>query len=1410
MDVPTTDDLLRHAGFLRGLVRGLLADETAVDDVLQDTWTTAIERPPRRADNLRGWLGVVARNVARKRRRSDVRRLARERAAARPEAQPGPDDVVATLEWQRRVVEAVLRLDPALRALVVARFHEGRSVGDLARRAGVTPRTVSRRLHEATAALRADLDREAGGSRRTWAVALAPSLGAGGAVAGTAALAGGIAMGTKAVVGTLAGVAAAAIAGVVWLRADQASDRPEGVGSGTSEAARAPALAGRPAETAPQGRATFVVAGRVFDEEGRPVGGVGVEVREMPPERSAPQDERWLADLFVAPDPKGPVVARATSADDGTFSFPDLDPDARWVVAAVPDPPGLGTHEYLTPVPGVRRGVVLRVGRGSPLRLRVARSDGSGVRAWVSIHRVHRGGAPAIAWSLRDAATDASGRVVLGAAPEGALLVSAFVPGEARRSYRVTTPSADEVLLPWHDDDGVVTGRVLDSEGAGVPGARVVVEMGPTPRVHCAIADETGSYRARTGAGQVRRVVAAAPGYVPGAVGDGVEIAASATVTLDVTLRRAGRLRGTVRDGEGRPVAAAVVHVEAHVPSSIWQQEARADAEGRYAVDGLPGTALSVRAGAPGLFFPEQGPDGVTNAALSKPTHVPLASEGAEVVRDLVLLPGLRVTGTVLDDRGPAAGAAVSARRTQGGGGIPNPLPHDARDVVTDSSGRFELEGLAPGLWSVEARAKGARAALPEPIRLGAAAPVEPISLRLVRTGSVAGRVLRADGTPVREGWVRASPRTSVRVEPDGAFLVEDVLPGAHVLSHTTGLSVASSPVTVDPGQRVEGVVLSHPPFGDITGVLVDAQGRAVAGASIQVAASDGRSLRGVAPTTDAEGRFRVGGVPDGEYVLSARSVSIRARSGDEDVRLVVAVAAQDRVVRILDAEGNEVPRSTVTVMTSAGMTGGMTSVAVAPGLTPRIPGSAFEGQVDLTVERPCDADGRPLNLQPAHVRDVRPAPEPLEVRLRRGRRLAGRVLDERGRGVAGVGVAVRAVHPEDVVAWTATTGPDLAQTDADGAFEVLGLPAGALRARASAEAHAPGTWTDVAAGVETVTLRVVEGASIEGEVRGPTGAPLGAVEVRASPRLVRSGWARSAVTDAQGRFRLTGLPHGATAVLRTRVADEDLLPALAEGVAAGATGVVLRLERAHRVSGTVLDAAGRPPAGVTTVQAEPLPEASPRRPWGHGWVHDGRFEIRGLDGGAYRIRTERQPTDTDAPSEAVVVTPPANDVALRRRPGIVLRGRVVNGDATAGVRWTSASIAEAQAAVGADGAFEIPGLLDEPGTLHVHTKGSRHALLRDVRPSAGPVEVTLVDGAPIRGRVEIPSGVEAEHPYLLLRAEGVVIQSVVGPDRRFAVTGVPPGTYEAQLLVDGERSLHAPRVEAGAEDVVIRWEPPR
>ena len=82
----TPDDLLRHGGFLRRLARSLVRDEHAAEDLVQQAWLSALEKPPRPGTapgTVRAWLSRIVRNRAISQHREAARRrLAEERGAA--------------------------------------------------------------------------------------------------------------------------------------------------------------------------------------------------------------------------------------------------------------------------------------------------------------------------------------------------------------------------------------------------------------------------------------------------------------------------------------------------------------------------------------------------------------------------------------------------------------------------------------------------------------------------------------------------------------------------------------------------------------------------------------------------------------------------------------------------------------------------------------------------------------------------------------------------------------------------------------------------------------------------------------------------------------------------------------------------------------------------------------------------------------------------------------------------------------------------------------------------------------------------------------------------------------------------------------------------------------------------------
>jgi RNA polymerase sigma-70 factor (ECF subfamily) len=172
-DEVTPEVLLAHAGFVRALARGLLRDEAAVEDVVQETLTRALERGPRRREALASWLRTVVRNIAFKSHRARARREAREADVAKPEALPDTTDLLVRDAALRDLTAAVLDLPEQAREAVMLRYFDGLSPQAIGERLGLPSGTVRMRLHRALVALRRRLDHGSNGDRSRWMHGLA-------------------------------------------------------------------------------------------------------------------------------------------------------------------------------------------------------------------------------------------------------------------------------------------------------------------------------------------------------------------------------------------------------------------------------------------------------------------------------------------------------------------------------------------------------------------------------------------------------------------------------------------------------------------------------------------------------------------------------------------------------------------------------------------------------------------------------------------------------------------------------------------------------------------------------------------------------------------------------------------------------------------------------------------------------------------------------------------------------------------------------------------------------------------------------------------------------------------------------------------------------------------------------------
>ena len=142
----TLEALLTHIDWVRRLAASLVRDANQADDIAQETWLSALEHPPRSAENLRAWIGKLARNAARQMRRGETRRQRRECEAASPASAASSDAALERAELQRKIVNAVLNLREPYRTVLILAYFEGLPPRDIARLLNVTGSTVRSHL----------------------------------------------------------------------------------------------------------------------------------------------------------------------------------------------------------------------------------------------------------------------------------------------------------------------------------------------------------------------------------------------------------------------------------------------------------------------------------------------------------------------------------------------------------------------------------------------------------------------------------------------------------------------------------------------------------------------------------------------------------------------------------------------------------------------------------------------------------------------------------------------------------------------------------------------------------------------------------------------------------------------------------------------------------------------------------------------------------------------------------------------------------------------------------------------------------------------------------------------------------------------------------------------------------------
>jgi RNA polymerase sigma factor (sigma-70 family) len=453
------DVLLAEHGFVRRLALALVRDPDVADDLTQETWRVALERPPATSVSLRGWLASVVRSLAIDRGRSDRARAVREHDSAQIEAVPDSSEVVERLELERRVVERVRDLAEPYRTAIYLRYFEDQSPAQIAASLDVPLATVKTRVRRALELLRMDLDRDSG-DRASWSALLLPL-----ATRPESALA---AQGVLVTTMTKSAAAIVLVSLLGWLVWSSATRTPEvsalrppearsearvALASPTeAEKSRAAVIAPSATATVRSDATTVVRRGRVIDQARVPVAGAFVALYEPGHAEHVTRtdNEGKFAIEQVGPTPQG--MMRGILAWDESGRAAVNEPRATFYSG-----PGRGEPE-----------LVLLPGASVSVRVVGPKGPVDGVRVELA----------ASAWRMpfAEATTDADGIARYPHVPSGILLASALSSQGISCERVVLAPRAQQEIVLHLEPGRRVEVSVVDAAThAPIPGARVRV-----------------------------------------------------------------------------------------------------------------------------------------------------------------------------------------------------------------------------------------------------------------------------------------------------------------------------------------------------------------------------------------------------------------------------------------------------------------------------------------------------------------------------------------------------------------------------------------------------------------------------------------------------------------------------------------------------------------------------------------------------------------------------------------------------------------------------------------------------------------------------------------------------------------------------------------------------------------------
>ena len=597
-------------------------------------------------------------------------------------------------------------------------------------------------------------------------------------------------------------------------------------------------------------------------------------------------------------------------------------------------------------------------------------------------------------------------------------------------------------------------------------------------------------------------------------------------------------------------------------------------------------------------------------------------------------------------------------------------------------------------------RPRAARSASPGPPRrrlpplllgplllgLGLFAGPGPVASAEEGARTVTGAAMDMKGHPIRgarvllRGSERAGAPTAgvtsgdpILTDGEGAFAWEAPKAGDYRLHISArGFQPVEKEVTTGGPECL--VLLS--PLLEIRGVILDeATKEPVKGVPVTATAEGTLDLGflGRQVLSGADGTFVVGGLVKGKYSVE---VGIGLGDGRDDYapRTVAGVTAGTRELRIEVARGRAIAGRVVDE-DGHPVAGKVVSLEPLPAAVVDdvwIPGPFFSRSMRTGPDGAFRLEGLPPGTYSVHAgggsppedayfhwarHDIPAGKEDLEIRLRRGTSIRGRVLDEAGKPVdlgvryrERVSVQVRREGevPADDPTRDARPSPEGGglQSMMDGPrwehawfldggrFEMrLAVPGATYEIRARHEDGREGRAAGIAAGTEDAEVRLLPGKAIRGRLLESDGRPVPAgLVVRAAVWNPHRG-VPSAETDAEGRFRIENL-HGEGIELMAGGGTTEYLETRLGGPWKPGDDVGdVRLRRGQILEGRIVDRRRVPRGSAVSITA-----SAGETEGGSPVAADGTFRIRCLPPGPVLLSLWVEHVEVDGATEGTLV----------------------------------------------------------------------------------------------------------------------------------------------------------------------------